>query len=54
MVISKNHARSLEKQGRAKIEKGYIVLQGNGDKYQMVTRYDLQRVDHYLIVDEDE
>lgn len=45
MIISKNYAKKLEKNGKAKIESATTSL--DGDSYAIVTRFDLQRVDHF-------
>jgi hypothetical protein len=44
MIISRGHARRLVRQGRATLDGSTI---DNDQRYQIVTRHDLQRTDHY-------
>ena len=46
MIISKEYALKLVRIGKAKLEGKCF---DNGNTYMIVTRYDLQRVDHFLI-----
>jgi ASC-1-like (ASCH) protein len=46
MIISKKYAIQLVKQGKAKIE-GKLKPDDRGTVYTIITRYDLQRTDHY-------
>jgi hypothetical protein len=46
MIISKAYATRLIKAGRAAAIKGDTCTD-NGRQYQIVTRLDVQRVDHY-------
>ncbi len=48
MIISKAYAKRLTKAGRARSVKGDTCTD-NGMTYQIVTRLDVQRVDHYEI-----
>lgn len=53
MIISKKYAMRLIKQGKARIE-GECVLNGRfGDSrepiYKILTRFDLQRTDHFKV-----
>ena len=45
MIISKSYAKKLEKNGSATIENSTTEM--DGDSYQIVTRHDKQRVDHF-------
>ncbi len=47
MIITKTYAKKLVKAGKARIE-GYLT-ELDGEQYMIVTRFDLQRTDHYLI-----
>ncbi len=51
MIISRKHARRILRAGRA-AEIGLTTYEGR--KHVIVTRYDLQRTDHYLATDADE
>jgi hypothetical protein len=46
MIISKAYAQKLIKNGQATAVKGDTCTD-NGRHYQIVTRLDVQRVDHY-------
>lgn len=47
MIISTSTAKKLVKAGRATIEaEGILAPDERGHVYQVVTRHDLQRVDH--------
>jgi hypothetical protein len=46
MIVSKKYAKQLIKRGKAKIE-GNLKPDGLGIVYVILTRYDLQRVDHF-------
>jgi hypothetical protein len=48
MIISKAYAKRLIKAGKARAVKGDTCTD-NGRQYQIVTRLDVQRVDHYEI-----
>jgi len=48
MIISTAYAKKLIKAGKATAVKGDTCTD-NGRTYQIVTRLDLQRVDHYEI-----
>jgi len=52
MIISKKYAKQLETSGKARIERdesGNIVhTRIEGRPYALVTRLDVQRMDHYL------
>ena len=48
MIISKKYAQLLIKAGKATAVKGDTCTD-NGRTYQIVTRLDVQRVDHYEI-----
>ena len=47
MIISKRHARKLVLEGKAKIEMT-LKPDSQGRVYVAITRYDIQRTDHYL------
>lgn len=44
MIITRSYAKRLVREGKA-VEDGYTI--DDGQRYQIVTRYDIQRVDHY-------
>ena len=46
MIITRNYAKRLVRQGKA-TEDG--ATNHNGQRYQIVTRHYLQRVDHYVL-----
>jgi hypothetical protein len=48
MIISKAYAQKLIKNGQATATEGDTCTD-NGRQYQIVTRLDVQRVDHYEI-----
>ena len=48
MIITKAYAKLLIKSGRATATDGDTCTD-NGKRYQIVTRLDVQRVDHYEI-----
>lgn len=50
MIISKTYAKKLEAQGKAKIENCTTRKSESPDatEYRLVTRYDVQRIDHYV------
>jgi hypothetical protein len=48
MIISKAYAQRLIKAGKATAVKGDTCTD-NGKRYQIVTRLDLQRDDHYEV-----
>ena len=48
MIISKAYAMRLIKAGKAIAKRGDTCTD-NGRRYQIVTRLDLQRVDHYEV-----
>ena len=48
MIITRKHARSLARIGRATIE-DTCTTDDRGRRWQVVTRHDVQRVDHYLV-----
>ena len=54
MIISKNYGQKLLRQNKA-IKVGCTTDQtrwserGNGRTYQVISRVDIQRVDHYII-----
>jgi len=45
MIISKKYALKLIKDGKATADSGRTC--DNGKMYVIITRYDLQRTDHY-------
>lgn len=47
MIITKGYADKLISRGDAKL--GPITHDDEGSRWQAVTRYDLQRVDHYRV-----
>ena len=47
MIITKEKAKKLIKEGKAEIE-GKLKPDSCGRVYIILTRYDLQRTDHYL------
>ena len=47
MVITKRYAKRLIKMGKAKAEG--IMKKSNGEEFMILTRFDLQRTDHYKI-----
>lgn len=50
MIIAISTAKKLVKAGKATIEvEGILAPDQHGDAYQVVTRHDLQRVDHIKI-----
>ena len=55
MIITKKYAKRLVREGKAKLEDGQVTDQARwqerymGKVYQIVTRYDLQRTDHYEV-----
>ena len=49
MIITKNYAKKLVKQGKAK-ETGYIIGNTEDSKFMVVDRFDKQRTDHYLVI----
>ncbi len=48
MIISKAYGKKLIKAGKATAVKGDTCTD-NGRRYQIVTRMDIQRVDHYEV-----
>lgn len=46
MIISRSHATKLARQGKATLD-GYTM--SDGQRYQVVIRHDLHRVDHYRL-----
>lgn len=46
MTITKAHAQRLAQQGKATIE-DCCTVDGDGRRWRIVTRHDVQRVDHY-------
>lgn len=48
MIISKKYAVKLIKAGKAKVESA-LKPDDQGRVYVAITRYDLQRTDHYLV-----
>lgn len=46
MIITKSYAKKLAKAGKATIE-DCTVTDDRGHIWQIVTRHDVQRVDHY-------
>ena len=50
MIISRSHAKRLVRQGKA-TEIG--VTSSDTKRYVILNRHDLQRVDHYLLSDDD-
>lgn len=46
MIITRNHAMRLVREGKATLVSGGTIH--NGQRYQIVERHDLQRVDHYI------
>ena len=55
MIITKKYAQRLVREGKAILEDGRTTDQSRwqdrymGKTYQIVTRYDLQRTDHYEV-----
>ncbi len=49
MIISKSHALQLINEGKAQASG---VTTHDGHRYQIVNRYDVQRVDHYRLGDD--
>jgi hypothetical protein len=45
MIITRKYALRLVKQGRANVD-GDVIHEGK--RYAIITRYDLQRTDHYI------
>jgi len=51
MIIAISTAKKLSKAGKATIERdGVLAPDERGNVYQVVTRHDLQRVDHIKIL----
>ncbi|MEN6535454.1 MAG: hypothetical protein ABFD89_17455 [Bryobacteraceae bacterium] len=48
MIISKKYAQKLVREGKATLEPSTTV-DDSGHHWQIVTRRDLQRVDHYQV-----
>ncbi len=48
MIITRKYARRLARTGKATIEQ-YASTDDRGRRWAIVTRHDLQRVDHYLV-----
>jgi hypothetical protein len=54
MIITKGHARRLIKANEVDYaggtEEDSLVVDSRGDRYVVIARYDLHRVDHYKYV----
>jgi hypothetical protein len=52
MIISRNYAKRLVRQGKATLDGAtFSNGPGCGRRYQIVMRHDLHRTDHYLLRD---
>ena len=49
MIISKKYAQKLVREGKATIENCATTGVEEGRKAVLVTRHDVQRMDHYLL-----
>ena len=48
MIITKKYAKKLAKAGKATIEPS-CTIDAKGNRWQIVTRHDILRVDHYQV-----
>ncbi len=48
MIISRSYANKLVREGKATLDGG---CWDNGQRYQIVIRHDIQRVDHFPLFD---
>ena len=53
MIITRGYANRLVSQGKATLDGGATACTGVGhDRYQIVIRHDIQRIDHYVLTDD--